>query len=109
LDLVLRDESGATFDFDFVRVYDLFDLSSENYGDDYNDYDEREAPWPHPLDEDDDIDSDLVTEMEEDWGTTGELDLYTPGWIPEDERWDTMQYYIQVFLKRQDDFWSRLQ
>ena len=106
LDLVLRDEAGAIFECDFIRVYDLYDLSRQIDADD--DSDEREAPWLDPLDEEDEIDSDLVTEMEEDWSTTDDLDLYTPGWIPHDERWDTMQYHIQVFLKRPDDFWSHL-
>src|SRR3954462_481808 len=61
LDLMLRDESGATFECDFIRVYDLFDRSWENASDD--DFDEQEAPCLDPLDpldEHDDIDSDLA-------------------------------------------------
>ena len=91
LDFVLRDEAGEAFDHDFIRIYDLFDQSWQSG---------REVDEP----DDAEIDADLLSEMEEDLAVIEESDRYGSAWAPpEDERWSTMQYYIQVFLERTDD------
>ena len=100
LDFVLRDDSGQTFAHDFIRIYDLFDQSWED-DDDAGDGDDPEPRWAEwvPSEE---IDADLFTEMEEEWSSSDDSVRYGSSWQPEDERWDTMQYYIQVFLERPD-------
>ncbi len=102
LDLVLRDANGGTFDCDFIRVYDLR---------------AHAAAEPDPLD-DDDLDEDaeedddgdegemddLEAELAEDLALREESRMYGSAWDPpEDERWQTMQYYVQVFLNVPDD------
>jgi hypothetical protein len=89
LELELRVEDGTVFPCDFVRVYDLRD----NWLDESHDDDE-------PLDPETEAEIDAaVAEWEEER-------LSESAWSPpppEDPRWDTMQYLIQVFLEGVDD------
>lgn len=99
LNFVLRDASGQTFSHDFVRIYDLFDQSWQD--DDDVDCEDPEARWAQSI-ASEELDADLLTEMEEDWSASDDSEVYESSWQPDDARWDTMQYYIQVFLEHPD-------
>lgn len=96
LDLELRDEAGAAFEHDFIRVSDLFDTAydrgRDENGDDQSDCD----------DEDVELDADLLAEIDELRRSFGESERYGSAWPPPDPRWETTQYYLQVYLKRPD-------
>src|SRR4051812_37155260 len=106
LNFELRDESEAVFECDFMRVWDLRDVHSGVL-------DETD------LELDDDVvssgdegnlDAEDAAEFEasvEEWiRDTEDEQMYHSGWPPPpppDERWDTMQYHLQVFLKTPSD------
>jgi hypothetical protein len=102
LNFVLIDERGRTFNSDFIRVYDLRDQLLENAP--YDD-DEDDPPDWEDAGRDDDLDADIFAEMDDDWEEEldDEFESRSSSWEGEDERWDTMQYYLQVFLKRAED------
>jgi hypothetical protein len=106
LDFILRDRHGNPLDFDFIRVYDLRDRS-------YSEPDPVEAEdlESEPVDieavdgggEPNDWEADLA----EDLALRAESSMYGSSWAPpEDERWETMQYYIQVYLNVCDEGWK---
>ena len=95
LNFVLRDESGDEFDFDFVRIIDLQTDPYESLDDD------------EPEDVDcDDLDADFLAEIEEVIALHEESEQYGSNWSPRDDRWDTMPYLIQVFLRRDEYAWK---
>ena len=75
LNLVLCDDAGETFDCDFIRIYDLFDTSPARR--------DADARYGDGADDSDDIDSDLLTEIEEEWGAIDESNQYGSTWPPE--------------------------
>jgi len=86
LDLELRLEDGTMFPCDFIRVYDLRDN------------------WLNDVSHDDDepLDPEIQAEIDADVAAWEEGRLSGSAWsppIPEDPRWDTMQYHVQVFLE----------
>jgi hypothetical protein len=89
LDLELHLEDGSVFPCDFIRVYDLRDdwLDDES------------------LDDDEPLDPEIQAEIDADvaaWEEDRNSEAWSPP-APEDPRWDTMQYLIQVFLEGCDD------
>jgi hypothetical protein len=93
LNLELRDETGGAVPCWFIRIYDLQDESST---DEDTEGDTQEF--------DDAFDDELEDEFEGDTDFDGaptawlEDDCSDASWQPPDERWDTMQYHIQVYL-----------
>src|SRR5581483_2990216 len=95
LDLTLVDEDGVPFDHDFIRVYDLRDEAYTSSG-----------PCDDEEEMDDDMDEDIEEDVEpddfdewiaEDLALREESRMYGSTWEPpEDPRWETMQYYLQV-------------
>ena len=95
LNFVLRDESGEAFDFDFIRIVDLQTDPDESRDDD------------EPEDVDcDDLDADFFAEIEEVIALHEESEQYGSNWPPRDDRWDSMPYLIQVFLRRSEYAWE---
>lgn len=107
LDLELRDESGETFECEYIRIYDLFDRVDDME----ETAQEMEAEFEiylsslAPIDRVDALakraaaDAEIeefVAEMTEYWK---EREMFGSGWPPEDPRWETMQYHLQVHLK----------
>jgi len=88
--LMLRDESGAVFDCDFIRVYP----TADPYDDDEepDDWRNSSAIDQGPF-ECEDEEFDIYAELEEDDG------FREGDYEPDDVRWITMPYFIQVFLK----------
>jgi hypothetical protein len=117
LDLELRDEHGNLFDCDFMRVYDLFDAAA-GVVDEMNDTEEEEqaefeiqlSKLPPERREEAlakrrELNAEaeaFVAEMLADRDEERELGSSWPPPPPEDPRWDTMQYHLQVFLKEPD-------
>jgi hypothetical protein len=88
--LMLRDESGAVFDCDFIRVYPTVDLSNDD--EESDDWQNASAIDSGPF-ECEEEEFDVYTQLEDDGGfSEGEYE-------PDDIRWTTMEYFIQVFLK----------
>jgi len=118
LELELRDEEGYVFEFEFLRIYDLFDLKN-GVVDAMGDTEEEEQAnfeiYLSSLAPEDrekalaqraaaglEIE-ELFAELSEEWE---EMELFGSGWPPlpaEDPRWETMQYHLQVHLKRSFD------
>jgi len=88
LNFVLRDESGEEFEFDFIRIWDLRDDPCER------------RPRETQKVEDEEMDADLFAEFEEELMLDEESRQYGSTWPPRDDRWDTMPYLIQVYLRR---------
>ena len=117
LDLELRDESGAVFDCDFMRVTDLFDVNG-GIVDEMSDTPEEEeaafqirlsgltgAARDEALAERAQMDADveaMVAELEADRDEDSTPDSAWPPAPPPDPRWETMQYLLQVHLKGAD-------
>jgi len=84
LDFELRDETGQLFECEFMRVWDIREMSFE-------------------FEIDAEMDADLIDEMIDDQEEEeDEEDRFNSSWPPApapDERWDTMQYHLQVHLK----------
>lgn len=100
LDLTLEDENGDPFEHDFIRVYNLRGpmYSEPDPGDEEDDEIDTES-----FEEDEDF-AEFKAEIEEDLRLRAESEMYGSSWAPApDERWDTMQYYVQVFLKVSDE------
>lgn len=98
LELEIRDEAGELFEFDFIRIYDLRD---EAWLDEEISHVEDGMP-DHELDPELEaaVKADAeawIEEHEDKWGSAW------PPRPPEDLRWTTMRYQIQVFLERRDD------
>ena len=98
LTLELRDETGAVVPAWFIRIYDLQDdawLDDELEADDLEFTTEFEDELEEELEADADFDSG--DDDVEAWFS--EMDfLDGSSWQPPDERWDTMQYHIQLYL-----------
>jgi hypothetical protein len=118
LDLELRDEQGGVFECEFMQIYDRFDLKNGAVDAMEDTEEEQEAQFEIYLsslspegrekalaqraDTDAEIE-EFVAELKEEWG---EMELFGSGWPPlppEDPRWDTMQYHLQVHLKSSFD------
>jgi hypothetical protein len=113
LNLELRDEAGAVFECDFMRVYDLFDMHSGAVEDMQDTEEEAEAEFEihlsslsaqervEALARRAESDAEVEEMFAEFQAEREEQELYGSGWPPpppEDPRWDTMQYHLQVFL-----------
>jgi hypothetical protein len=105
LGLILRDQDGDTFECDFIRVYDLRDTSYTET--EPLDADELELDFEAEGEDGEDDDSeteDWAAALEEDLALRADSEMYGSTWAPpEDERWETMQYYLQVYLNVPDD------
>ncbi len=118
LDLELRDEEGGVFECDFMQIYDLFDAKTgvvDAMGDTEEESEakfeihlsslsreDREKALAQRADSDAEIE-EFVAELKAEWE---EAELFGSGWPPpppEDLRWETMQYHLQVHLKRSFD------
>lgn len=104
LELELRDEDGARFECDFIRVYDLQDQSLH---DDVFDAELDETLEP-VSEEERQADDDERAAFERDLAVLLEdvEDKYGSSWSPPDERWETMQYHMVVFLHRAREPWK---
>ena len=97
LNLELRDETGAVVPCWFIRIYDLQDQS-------WTDEDAETVAQEFDAALDDELEDELEVDLElhgDDDATRAWLqdDLVDESpWQPADERWDTMQYHIQVYL-----------
>ena len=117
LDLKMRDENGTLFDCDFIRIYDLFDINGGIVDEMGETEEEEEAAFQIRLsalsgeareealarraEMDAEIDA-MVAELREEGA---EQSMYGSAWPPpppEDPRWNTMQYLMQVFVKGSD-------
>jgi hypothetical protein len=117
LDLELRDETGAVFECDYIRITDLVDMESgivDEMGDTEEEIDAafqiglsalpsdaQEQALAHRAESDAEIEAtvaELLEEREEDqmFGSS-----YPPP-PPEDPRWETMQYLLQAHLAAPD-------
>jgi hypothetical protein len=104
LDLRLEDENGELFEHDFIRVYNL---RGPMYSEDALE-DEEDELDPELLEESDDL-TEFKAEMEEDLRLIAESHMYGSSWSPPpDERWDTMKYYVQVFLTVPEGYYESL-
>jgi hypothetical protein len=109
LDLELRDANGEMFECEYIRIYDLLDTGVV---DDMEETEEEaEAAFEiylsglAPTDRaevlaqraaaDAEVE-EFVAEMTEE---LNEREMFGSGWPPEDPRWETMQYHLQVHLK----------
>ena len=112
LDLELRDESGAVFECEFMRVYDLREMERAWESDNLNDPDEMDsAEYLAALSPEERVEREARRAadeaMLEEWIDEIEHEradeaMYHSAWpppAPEDGRWATMQYYLQVYLK----------
>jgi hypothetical protein len=113
LDLELRDKHGAVFDCEFIRVTDLFDL--ERVVDEMSDTEEEEeAEFEISLSglsgqaRDDalsrraETDAEISTAVADMREEQDEGHMFGSAWPPappEDPRWETMQYLIQVHVR----------
>ena len=118
LDLELHDEHGGIFECDYMQIYDLFDAKNGVVDAMSDTEEESEAKFEIHLSslsrEDREkalaqraaVDAEieeLFAELNEEWE---EIELFGSGWPPvppEDPRWNTMQYHLQVHLKSSFD------
>jgi hypothetical protein len=113
LDLELRDESGEVFG-EWIRVYDLFDSKSGVTDDMMDTEEEMEAAFQIRLsqltpeeqaealaqrDADQAAIDEFVAQWMEDRNSAEMFNSTWPAPAPEDPRWETMQYHLQVHLK----------
>lgn len=113
LDLELRDTSGTRFDCDFMRVYDLFDAANGVVDEMCDTPEEMDAEFEihlstlsadekeKALAERREMEAEIEEFVDEMMAEREEREVLGPSWPqpPEDPRWDTMQYHLQVFLK----------
>ena len=90
LELELHVDGGAHFSYDFLQVHDL-----------------RDKSWiDESHDDDEPLDPETEAAIEAEVAEWEEERLSKSAWAPpppEDPRWDTMQYLIQVYLEGCDD------
>ena len=113
LDLELRDESGDVFG-EWIRVYDLFDSKSGVTDDMMDTEEEMEAAFQIRLSQltpeeqvealaQRDADQAEIDEFVAQWmEDRNSAEMFNSAWpapAPEDPRWETMQYHLQVHLK----------
>jgi hypothetical protein len=120
LDLELRDETGALFEVDFIRVNDLFDMENGIVDEMSETPEEEEAEFQIRLsalppeekakalaeraEMDADIEADVETmlaQLQEEQDEQDEQEALGSAWPPappEDPRWNTMQYFLQAHL-----------
>jgi hypothetical protein len=116
LHLELRDENGALFECEFIRITDLFDIAGGMVDEMSDSEEEVEAAFQIRLSAlsgeardrataeraqmnarvQADIESIMADMAEEE--RQNEYDSAWPPRPPEDSRWDTMQYLLQVHL-----------
>jgi hypothetical protein len=113
LDLELRDEHGTVFDCEFIRVADLFDL--ETVVDEMSDTPEeeeaefeihlsglsgeaRDDALAHRAEFEAEVDA-AVAEMMEEQDEGHRFGSAWPPAPPDDPRWETMQYLIQLHVR----------
>jgi hypothetical protein len=114
LELELRDAHGNLFECDFMRVYDLFDMANGVVEEMSDTEEEEQAEFEiglsrlsaeqreEALSQRAKMKSEIeefVDEMLADREEEASLESSWPPPPPEDPRWDTMQYHLQVFLK----------
>lgn len=95
LNLELRDESGGVVPCWFIRIYDLQDQAwiDEDIDSDETEFDDAlDDALEEEFEDEIDFDSHAPQALFEDDLLDGS------SWQPPDERWDTMQYHIQVYL-----------
>jgi hypothetical protein len=110
----LRDEQGEVFECEYMRVYDLREMESQwgPASPEAEAAEERElqahleslspedrAELEASMAADEAMIAEWLDEMKED---QAEEEMYHSSWPPPpapDERWETMQYHLQVFLK----------
>ena len=116
--LELRDENGAVFECEFIRITDIFDLNngvldemSETEEEDEAEFqkhlaslsaEEREEALAKRAEMDANIQADIETLLEETREEREEQEMFGSAWPPpepEDPRWNTMQYLLQAHLK----------
>src|ERR1043166_1735604 len=113
----LRDETGAVFDCDFIRIYDNFDVDrgiDEEMSDTEEEEEaefqihlsalsdkERDEALARRAEMDAEIDA-FVAEMRAEREERAMFDSAWPPAIPADPRWERMQYLLQVHLHRSD-------
>lgn len=95
LSLELRDETGGVVPCWFIRIYDLQDQSwtDEDAESDAQAFDDA---FDGELEDGFEEDTDFDRPEPQAWREDDLLD--GSSWQPPDERWDTMQYHIQVYL-----------
>jgi hypothetical protein len=114
LDFELRDENDQVFECEFMRIYDLFDIEAgvvEEMGDTEEEQEaefevflsglspeERSEAIADRAQREAEIE-EWVAEMEQDWEEKRMFQSSWPPPPPDDPRWDTMQYHLQVHLK----------
>jgi hypothetical protein len=118
-DLELRDESGAVFECDFIRITDLFDMNAGVVDDMSDTEEEEEAAFQIHLSSlsGEEREQALAERAEMDANIQADIEILLEGmqddddddektfgsaWPPtepQDSRWDTMQYLLQVHLK----------
>lgn len=117
LDFELRDENGRVFDCDVIRVCDLFDLD-RGIAEEMSDTEEEEEaefqiylsglsgqPRDDALASRAELFADIEAMVEEMREERDERIMFASAWpppAPEDPRWETMQYLLQVHLKGRD-------
>ena len=105
----LRDESGAIFEFDFIRVYDNFDERAVDEMCATAEEEEAEfeahlsslsgAAREEAIARRRQMEADVEADVQQILAERDEQEERGWGSTPEDARWDTMQYFIQVHLK----------
>jgi hypothetical protein len=128
--LELRDETGAVFECEFIRITDLIDMN-DGVVDEMSDTEEeeeaafqmhlaslsseqRQAALTRRAEMEANIKADIETLLEEMHSERDEQEMFGSAWPPpepEDARWNTMQYLLQAHLKAPawDDAFGDLQ
>lgn len=97
----LRDENGQPFECEFMRVWDLHEMNSDQWREDEEWETELHLATMTP-EERAEFDAELDETDEEMREDRAEEEMYHSSWPPgpePDERWATMQYHLQVHLK----------
>lgn len=98
LPLELRDEAGAIFDCEWIQIHDIQELSalSEAFDDSVDDEIDPE------LEAAIEADAEVIEELHDDTGDYDydyDDDYGDEAWQPPDERWDSMRFYLMVYLR----------
>ena len=113
LDLELRDENGIAVDSDFIRIYDLFDIEGGVVDEMSPTEEEEESEFQirlsalsgeardEMLSRRAEMEAEVEAMVSEMRAEQNERDLGStwPPPPPEDPRWDTQQYLLQLYLK----------
>jgi hypothetical protein len=94
LTLELRDEAGVAFDCEWSAIHDIQELASLNDSFDCSIYDEIDPEFEAAIE----ADSELIQELHRAIDDPG-YDCGDDAWQPPDERWDSMRFYLMVYLR----------